>query len=290
MMLASFWVALRFIHFATLMVAFGGALYSGWWAPARLRPLLSRRFRSVMRTTLTVSAVSTTLMLMVQGGLMAGGWPDVFLPEVWLAVMGTRFGNLWLWQIILAWLSLIVLLLKPARRMRFLMFLLGFQLILLAGVGHAAMHVGLPGIVQRLNHAVHLICAAAWSGGLLPFLYCLRLAKGHWRQPAIDTMMRFSRYGHFAVAGVIFTGIINAWLIQGTLISVSDYGEMLLAKCALVALMVVIALVNRYVLVPRLSTNGEQAQQWFIRTTQAEVVLGALVLLAVSLFATWEPF
>ncbi|MFW0767061.1 copper homeostasis membrane protein CopD [Trabulsiella odontotermitis] len=289
-MLASFWVALRFIHFATLMVAFGGALYSGWWAPARLRPLLSRRFRRIMRAALAVSAVSTALMLMVQGGLMAGGWQDVFRPDVWLAVMGTRFGNLWLWQIILAWLSLVVLLLKPARSMRFLLFLLVFQLILLAGIGHAAMRAGLPGVAQRFNHAVHLLCASAWFGGLLPFLYCLRLTQGQWRQLAIDTMMRFSRYGHFAVAGVILTGIINAWLVQGTFISDSDYGDMLLAKCALVALMVVIALVNRYVLVPRLSTNGGRAQQWFILTTQAEVVLGALVLLAVSLFATWEPF
>ncbi|KNC94340.1 copper homeostasis membrane protein CopD [Trabulsiella odontotermitis] len=289
-MLASFWVALRFIHFATVMVAFGGALYSGWWAPDRLRPLLARRFQHVMRIALAVSAVSTALMLMVQGGLMAGGWPDVLLPDVWFGVMGTRFGNLWLWQIVLAWLSLIIFLLRPERSMRLMLFLLGFQLILLAGVGHAAMREGLPGVLQRLNHAVHLICASAWFGGLLPFIYCLRLARGRWRQPAIDTMMRFSRYGHLAVAGVIFTGIINAWLIQGTLISDSAYGDMLLAKCALVALMVVIALVNRYVLVPRLSTNGEQAQQWFIRTTQAEVVLGALVLLAVSLFATWEPF
>ncbi|WP_038153579.1 copper homeostasis membrane protein CopD [Trabulsiella guamensis] len=289
-MLASVWVALRFIHFVTLMVAFGGALYSGWWAPARLRPLLSRRFRSVMRGALVVSAISTIFMLMVQGGLMAGGWQDVFLPDVWLAVMGTRFGNLWLWQIILAWLSLVVLLLRPDRSMRFLMLLLSFQLILLAGIGHAAIHVGVTGVVHRFNHAVHLICASAWFGGLLPFLYCLQLARGQWRQLAIDTMMRFSRYGHLAVALVILTGIINAWLIQGTLISDSDYGKMLLVKCALVALMVVIALVNRYVLVPRLSTNGERAQHWFIRTTLAEVVLGALVLLAVSLFATWEPF
>jgi putative copper resistance protein D len=289
-MLASLWVALRFIHFATVMVAFGGALYGGWWAPVRLRPLLAQRFQTFMRAALAASAVSAIFMLMVQGGLMAGGWQDVFLPDVWFGVLGTRFGNLWLWQIILAWLSLIILLLKSDRSMRLMLFLLGFQLILLAGVGHAAMREGLPGVLQRFNHAVHLVCASAWFGGLLPFIYCLRLTQGQWRQQAIDTMMRFSRYGHLAVAGVILSGIINAWLIQGTLISDSGYGDMLLAKCALVALMVVIALVNRYVLVPRLSPNRGRVQQWFIWTTQAEVALGALVLLAVSLFATWEPF
>jgi putative copper resistance protein D len=64
----------------------------------------------------------------------------------------------------------------------------------------------------------------------------------------------------------------------------------LLFKCALVALMVVIALANRYFLVPRFRPETGRAQQIFIRMTQAEVVLGALVLATVSLFATWEPF
>lgn len=51
-----------------------------------------------------------------------------------------------------------------------------------------------------------------------------------------------------------------------------------------------IALVNRYVLVPRMSASGSQAESLILRTTQAEIGLGALALLAVSLFATWEPY
>ena len=70
----------------------------------------------------------------------------------------------------------------------------------------------------------------------------------------------------------------------------SGWGRMLLLKCALVAMMVVIALVNRYVLVPRFRSGDGREQRYFIRMTQTEVVLGALVLAAVSLFATWEPF
>jgi len=54
--------------------------------------------------------------------------------------------------------------------------------------------------------------------------------------------------------------------------------------------MVVIALANRYFLVPRFRAQSGREQQIFIRMTQAEVVLGALVLATVSLFATWEPF
>ncbi|RXZ05889.1 hypothetical protein DD571_09825, partial [Klebsiella pneumoniae] len=114
--------------------------------------------------------------------------------------------------------------------------------------------------------------------------------QGRWRPAAVYTMARFSRYGHLAVAGTIASGALNALLIQGGLIGASPWGRMLLIKCALVAGMVVIALVNRYVLVPRMSASGSQAESLILRTTQAEIGLGALALLAVSLFATWEPY
>ena len=203
---------------------------------------------------------------------------------------GTQFGGVWVWQILLAFVALAVVWLKPRRPGRLLLVLFCAQLLLLAGVGHAAMNDGWLGIVQRTNHALHLFCVASWFGGLLPFIYCLRLAHGRWRQAAICTMMRFSRYGHLAVAGAIASGVVNALLIQGGLISASPWGRMLLFKCALVAAMVAIALVNRYVLVPRMSAGGTRAEQLVVRTTQIEIALGALALFAVSLFATWEPF
>lgn len=160
----------------------------------------------------------------------------------------------------------------------------------MAGVGHAAMSEGALGLLQRANHALHLLCVAGWFGGLLPFIYCLRRAQGRWRQPAISTMMRFSRYGHLAVAGAIASGAVNTLLIQGGLLRNSLWGKMLLLKCALVAGMVAIALVNRYVLVPRMSAGEAQTGRLMVRTTQLEIALGALALMAVSLFATWEPY
>lgn len=289
-MLSGVYVSLRFIHFISLMIAFGCVLYGAWWAPVNLRRLLMQRFYPLMRHLLLASALSALLMLIAQGGLMGNGWPDVWQPAVWQAVAGTQFGSVWVWQILLALVALVVVWLKPRRPARLLLILLCAQLLLLAGVGHAAMNEGWQGILQRTNHAVHLFCVASWFGGLLPFIYCLRLAHGRWRQAAIYTMMRFSRYGHLAVAGAIASGIVNALFIQGGLISDSPWGRMLLFKCALVTTMVAIALVNRYVLVPRISASGTRAEQLIVRTTQMEIVLGALALFAVSLFATWEPY
>ncbi|EPK7571810.1 copper homeostasis membrane protein CopD [Klebsiella michiganensis] len=289
-MLSGVYVSLRFIHFISLIVAFGCVLYGAWWAPLALRRLMMQRFYPLMRYLLSASALSALLMLMAQGGLMGNGWPDVWQPAIWQAVAGTQFGGVWVWQILLAFVALAVVWLKPRRPGRLLLVLFCAQLLLLAGVGHAAMNDGWLGIVQRTNHALHLFCVASWFGGLLPFIYCLRLAHGRWRQAAICTMMRFSRYGHLAVAGAIVSGVVNALLIQGGLISTSPWGRMLLFKCALVAAMVAIALVNRYVLVPRMSAGGTRAEQLIVRTTQIEIALGALALFAVSLFATWEPF
>ena len=275
-MLSGIYIGLRFVHFLSLMVAFGCVLYGAWWAPLTLRRLLMQRFFPLLRHLLLLSAVSALLMLMVQGGLMGNGWADLWQPAIWQAVAGTRFGSVWVWQILLAWIALAIAWLKPRRPARLLLVLLCAQILLMAGVGHAAMSEGVRGVVQRTNHAVHLFCVAGWFGGLLPFIYCLRLARGRWRQAAIGTMMRFSRYGHLAVAGALFRD--------------SLWGEMLLIKCALVAGMVAIALVNRYVLVPRMSVSGTRAEQLILRTTQVEMALGALALLAVSLFATWEPY
>jgi len=43
-MLEMTWVALRFIHFAALMLLFGNALYSVWFAPSSLHRLMAQRF------------------------------------------------------------------------------------------------------------------------------------------------------------------------------------------------------------------------------------------------------
>lgn len=289
-MLATGYVALRFLHFAALMLILGSALFSVWLAPRNLRRLLTHRFHALQHLCLWLNAVSTVLLFGVQGGIMGNGWQDVWRPEIWLALTSTQFGSVWTLQILMALLTLIVALLQPQNQQRLLL-LVAIQFLLAAGVGHAATREGVVGVLQRGNHLLHLLCAAVWLGGLLPVLFCMQLARGRWHAAAIATMMRFSRYGHFAVAGVVLTGIINTLMVQGNVLPWnSAWGRMLLLKCALVALMVVIALVNRYVLVPRLSLKNDTARQQFIRMTWVEVGLGALVLAAVSVFATWEPF
>ncbi|MDP1250009.1 hypothetical protein Q6312_29155, partial [Klebsiella pneumoniae] len=78
-------------------------------------------------------------------------------------------------------------------------------------------------------------CVARWFGGMLPFIYCLRLAKGRWRPAEVYNMARFSRYGHLAFAGTIASGALNALLIKVGLIGASPWGRKKLIKCELFA-------------------------------------------------------
>lgn len=290
-MLAFTWVALRFIHFTALMLIFGCSLYSAWLAPTSIRRLMARRFLRLQQYAAVWCCLSATAMLAVQGGLMGAGWSDVVRVPVWHVVLQTQFGRVWLWQIVLATVTLVVALMTPRSLARLLLMLTIAQFILLAGVGHATMNAGVVGALQQLNYALHLICAAMWFGGLLPVIWCMQLAKGRWRQQAIRAMMRFSFYGHFAVLGVLGSGIVNALLITGFSLSLKTaWGQLLLLKCVLVMLMVAIALANRYVLIPGMPQDESRKARWFVWMTKLEWGLGAAVLAVISLLATLEPF
>lgn len=150
---------------------------------------------------------------------------------------------------------------------------------------------GWPGTLQRFNQAIHLNGAAFWAGGLLPLLWSMRdAARPRLRDEAISAMLRFSRYGHLAVALTLLTGVINTAFIVGWPWPADNaYRQWLLVKASLVALMVAIALFNRYWLVPRFSTPGGRAKLWFVRATQLELLIAVLVVFVVSLFATLQP-
>ncbi len=162
-MLALSYVALRFIHFAALMLLFGNALYSVWFAPSSLQRLMTRRFQRQQKLVALISLMAALLMFGLQSGLMGNGWGDVIRPAVWRSVLGTQFGGVWLWQMVLAAATAGAAWLTPQKGSRLLLLVMG-QLVLLAGVGHAAMNGGAPGALHRLNHALHLLCAAT-SGG-----------------------------------------------------------------------------------------------------------------------------
>ncbi len=285
-MLTGLYITLRFGHFISLMLAFGCVLYGALVGAGTAE---TRADAALLSTTAPAAADRRDLYAgaVSPAGRNNGRGLDGCLATRRLAGGGrTRFGGVWIWQILLTWIALAVVWIRPRHGAR--------QLVAPAG-GTAAAFRGRARRYARWSHrraaADKPRCASllrrqlVWRSVAL-YLLPAPSAQGRWRPAAVYTMARFSRYGHLAVAGTIASGALNALLIQGGLIGASPWGRMLLIKCALVAGMVVIALVNRYVLVPRMSASGSRAESLILRTTQAEIGLGALALLAVSLFAT----
>lgn len=118
---------------------------------------------------------------------------------------------------------------------------------------------------------------------LLPL--CLTLL----RDPVIGAdaraaLRRFSFAGHFAVALVIATGVLNAMLIlpPGSIDLGSTYRVLLAAKICLVAAMSCSALINRYVLVPRMRAAPKRTIFQIQIGTVAELAIGFSVLTLVA--------
>lgn len=286
------WILLRALHFAAVMLLAGCAFYTALLAPVRYRAALAQRLKGMMSVALWLAPLSALLMLAAQLVLIGSDWRNLADGEMWLALLDTRFGAVWRWEIAFAGATLLAILLPGARRQQALLLGALLQLGAMALTGHAAMRDGTAGALQQLNQLLHLTGAAFWAGGLPPLLLLMREARHiAWRSDAIRAMMRFSRYGHLAVALTLLTGLINTLLIAGWPAQwhLNRYAALLAAKVALVALMVSIALFNRYVLVPRFRLAGKGAQHAFIRMTQLELLLACGVVGLVSVFATLSP-
>lgn len=291
-MLATQWIVLRAVHFFAVLLLTGSAFYTALLAPRGYRPRLAQRLNTMMVGAAALSAISAVLMLSAQSGLMSGDWRNIGDITTWLAVLSTRWGHVWCAVICAALLSMLAWRWHGVRRQRLLLLTGLIQLILMAGVGHAAMRERWLGWLQQSNHALHLIGVAFWGGGLFPVLLLMREARQiAFRADAIRAMMRFSRYGHLAVALVLLTGIVNGVLIAGSPLhwQRSLWSLLLWIKVLLVGVMVAVALVNRYLLVPRFHLAGGRAAQLFIRFTQCELLLAMIVVGLVSVLATLSP-
>ncbi|CAI1685695.1 copper homeostasis membrane protein CopD [Serratia proteamaculans] len=292
MSLATLFVLCRFVHFAAVMLMFGSSLFTALLSPQRLSPYLTRDVRPLLVSCTWLAGLSAVALLAIQAGQMGDGWADTWRLDVWWTVLGTTFGEVWRWHLGISLLALLSLWLAEPRRTQLLALLSTLLLVSMAFIGHAAMHEGTLGVLHRVNHALHLLAAGYWFGSLLPLLVCLRyLAQPQSRSDAVTTLIRFSRWGHLAVALVVLTGVINSLIILGSwpLDVDSPYQRLLLFKTALVALMVMVALANRYAIVPAMSSMPQLAQRGLVLACWIEVGLGAGVLLLVSLFATYAP-
>ncbi|MEV6165440.1 copper resistance protein CopC [Streptomyces sp. NPDC052052] len=115
-----------------------------------------------------------------------------------------------------------------------------------------------PGIAMPVD-VLHLLAVAAWLGGLVALLVAL------FRTPDIEAgaVRRFSRVAFGSVLVLTATGIFQSWRQVGTWSALTGtrYGQLLLVKAGLVAVLVGIAWISRRWTTRLVTGGGSDASQ-----------------------------
>jgi copper resistance protein D len=281
----------RFAHFLAAMLAFGVSAYLWAYAPERLRVALSPAARRGALIASLVALITAIAWLALESAAMADDPSAAIDAEAIAAVLtDTAFGHAWALHLVLA--AALVAVVGCSRAGWGATSLASAALLASLGlVGHAAMQTGAEGALHRANHAAHLIAAGAWIGGLIPFAMCLRAyQRDDLRKDSVRAMAGFSFWGQLIVAAIVLTGVVNIALTSRhpPLPPTTPYRALLVAKLVIVAIMIALALFNRFVLAPRLKT-GANALATLRATSLAEIVLGCVVIALVSVFALFDP-
>lgn len=282
----------RALHFAAAITLFGLSVFLATVAPSGIARAIEPPFRRPAAIAIVVIAITTLAWLVLEAGEVVDGWLDAVRTATMSALLfETEFGRVWQWRLAFAAILLLILTLRRHDNWRMTALWSALVLVSLGFVGHAAMHEGALGWLNRGSHGFHVLAASVWVGSLAPLLICLpMLSHPRYGRDAAAALRRFSAIGSVAVAIVLTTGAINTWLILGDWPSDvrSPYQGLLLAKIVLVAAMVGLALVNRYLLTPQLATHP-QALRRLRANTIAEIVLALGAIVLVSILGTLPP-
>ncbi|WP_132528311.1 copper homeostasis membrane protein CopD [Rhizobium sp. BK376] len=285
--------ACRFLHDTSLMLLWGCSAFLSVLASASISRRVWPKFTGFVLAAVIVAILTTAIALPLQTGIIGNGWVDTVNPATIHDVLfDTTAGRAWQVQAVTNFFLLLAFLAPRHLRPAALALTAGLGLASLTLTGHAAMHQGWFGFAHRLNDIVHLLAAGSWFGALVPLLPILRLLEvEECRRDAGRALKRFSNIGHAAVALVILSGLINTALILGRLPTnwASPYQAMLAFKIAVVTCMTMLAIINRYVFVPRIGRQPQRALAAIRTGTIVEIALGIVAIACVAVFGMLEP-
>ncbi|MFE0928241.1 copper resistance CopC/CopD family protein [Streptomyces mutabilis] len=247
----------RYVSYAGFTVLVGGAVFvlACWPRGSGVRPVQ----RLVVSGWLALTA-ATLLLLLLRGSYTSSGkLGDVFDLSLLGEVLQTKPGAALVSRLLLlAAAALFVAVLFGAyekredEEKRDLTFGLAVGgTVVAAGLAatwamseHAS--VGLQAGIAMPVDVVHLLAVAAWIGGLTSLLVALYRAPAETPVSAL-AVRRFSRVAFGSVVALVVTGTYQSWRQLGSWTAFTDtrYGQLLLVKIALVAVLVGIAYLSR---------------------------------------------
>lgn len=265
-------------------------------SPRGFEPFEGRLWR-VEAGAIMLVALASVLELLLRALVMGGGILSNVGDALSPTLLETRYGTIWLVRIALIGLVVLGWRFWPGFTWSTGLRLLGAVAIALTRSlsGHAADwgDVTLPVLIDWL----HLLAVSIWIGGLLVMGFVLRaaLTPTSNEDAAMSFALiarRFSILATICVIGLLTTGLIHPRL---RLMSFSTlfripYGWTLLAKLSFVLLMLLLAALNRYHLLPRLSRGRDGRARLLVTTIgRLEWLLAVFVLISSALLTQLTP-
>ena len=310
--------AARAVHFAAMMMLEGAIVFRFLIADPICRAADGeelRALRGLLAWTvwlgLLIGIVSGAAWLVLLAGRISNLTPAHALTQgvVWTVLTRTRFGETWQVRSILAVFvaaSIFTFNRGSANSERWRG---AISIVLVAGLvgalawaGHGAATPDAVGDVQLTADVLHLVAAGIWIGGLPPLTAVLviahRAGDAHSISIAAEATRRFSVLGVVSVLTLLTSGIVNTYVLAGSMPALvgTPYGRLLLIKIGLFIAMVLIAVINRQSLAPRLASaaarepsmaHGTLAQ--LVRNSLTELALGLAILAVVGALGILMP-
>jgi len=264
-----------------------------------LMPILTGSLARLVAAAYGVFLAASLAQLVVQSSVaFESSLPAVFGGPVWEVLFDTDWGRMWLWRVALGTTASVAVIVGWQRGDNLALAIVGAalgigSLLAISLTSHAAATVNVE-TAATLNDFVHLIAVAVWVGGLCGLALAVRLIlktrEGSERRETLSALVRrFSLVAGLSVAVIILTGLYSAWAQVVTVEALQvPYGRVLGVKVAVFAALLLIAAANLVWVRPRLRAGGT-ASTWLKRLVVAEIVLAAVVLLAVGFLTSLEP-
>jgi putative copper resistance protein D len=309
------WV--RIVHFAATISVTGTLLFLALIAEPVFRAnddggKIPNRVRSWLTwiewSCLVLAILSGAAWLVLRAAQMGDvPWQAVFSEDILPMVLsGTDFGRDWIARSLLAALLALALIAARPARSSYPSVLAAASILsaalvgTLAWAGHAAGTPGVLGAVHIGADILHLVAASAWVGALVPLAIVIATAfagaPASSAAIARDVVLRFSTLGVATVGTLVATGVVNTWVIVGSLYALvgTAYGRLLLLKIALFFAMLSLAAVNRVRLTPAIvemngTVVGAEALRRIRRNTILEAAIGLVIVAIVGLLGTISP-
>lgn len=241
--------------------------------------------RSVLWTlgaALAFSAVASVWRVMVQAGRLMDDMAFMMDPEIIAISLEGPLGLSTLTRLV-GLVSLLLVIVAPSVR----------TIAALLGAVSIAVSFGLTGHATRDPQwallalvTIHLLAVSFWFGALLPLYLLAKPGVDH--VEAARLSHRFGQQASIIVPVLIGVGVGFAYLLLGSPQAVigTAYGQMLLMKLFVVALVLGIAALNKLRLVPALETGESAAGRRFRTSLRWETLVFLGIFSATALLTT----